>query len=88
MSGKPYPEGVRKVLALLTVEAGLNAEIEQLRPQADRLHAAIAEVAGARDAISVLLASMDIEEKGNYGFEARTGRFLSEMYRAMKAELK
>lgn len=88
MSDKPYPEGVRKVLTLLVKEDALFREIEDLRPKAERLTTACQEMGNTHAEIRELLRSMDMDAPGNTGYQARTGWFLTEMYRAMKAELK
>ena len=88
MSSLPHPEGVAEVVALLARVDALDAEIETLRPKAERFNAAQAEVETLRRRLPELLRSMDVESKGNMGWERRMGWFLAEMRRQLLPDAK
>lgn len=79
MSGKPNQEGVQTVMGLLDRIAALDAEIADLKPKYDRLRSAEVERSNAQIALAKSLQSMDLESRGNHGWEARLSWFLSEM---------
>ena len=83
MSGKPYPEGVKRAVQLIDEIEELRRTINHLEPLVAELHTAHEKFAQASKALQKLLADMDLESKGNYGFEARMGWFLFEMRRQM-----
>ncbi len=86
MSSKPYPDGVREVIALLAEIESLAAEATQLRPQVARLKEVEeqAQIAGRK--LQPLLRSMDVEAPGNWGWERRMAWFLAEMRRQLLAQ--
>lgn len=81
MSGKPNPEGVETVIRLLDEIAELDAEIAELKPKADRLRSAEVARSNVQTSLANALKGMDLESRGNHGFEARLAWFLSEMRR-------
>ena len=83
MSGKPSPDGVASVVSLLDRIAQLDAEIEELRPQAERLRTVETERANLQADVTKNLKAMDVhaEQKGNWGWESRLAWFLAEMRR-------
>lgn len=88
MSGRPYPEGVKKVLDLLTTEEKLLAEVAGLREQLvslkdveTRLEAASEKLGRTTQEIGRLLEEMDVSAPGNFGYGGRMGWFLLEMRR-------
>jgi uncharacterized protein YoxC len=89
MSGKPYPEGVAKVVELLDQQASVVLRIAELAPTVkqltDELNAAVATRNSLSVAISDLLASMDLSSQGNYGFGGRMGWFLAEFRKRILA---
>lgn len=86
MSGKPYPEGVAKVIELLDVIETLGAEMESLRRSAKRLEVVIDQRTTLIAEYGQLMRNMDVDSSGNYGFAGRAGWFLSEMRRQLAAK--
>lgn len=84
MSSKPHTEGVAEVLALLARADELDAELTALRAAAVRMRKAEEERGNVSRRLSELLRSMDLEAKGNYGWENRFGWFLAELRRQAK----
>ena len=85
MSGKPYPEGVTKILAALELQVELEAKIAELEPAVAALANARSEYAKLDKIVCELLQAMDIKDQDNYGFGGRMGWFLGEMRRQMIA---
>lgn len=86
MSGKPYPEGVSKIVKALSRCDELLVEIRELEQAEAHLQAAREEYETLSREIRLLLDSMDLQEQGNYGFGGRMGWFLAEMRRQIVAD--
>lgn len=88
MGGKPYPDGVKKVIELLDRVAAAECElpevlslIERSKVRAEDLRT---ERAVAWDEYRKLMRDMDVSSEGNHGFEARAGWFLTEIRRQIR----
>lgn len=86
MTSKPYPDGVTKVIGLLSDISDLEKEIIDLRPKAERLHDCEKAYANKQEALAKLLNDMDISalQKGNFGWQHRLSWFLQEMQRQVR----
>lgn len=87
MSGKPYLEGVTKIIESLRRCDELAAEIVEMESTTARLASARAAYNRLSEEIRILLDSMDLQAQGNYGFGGRMGWFLAEMRRQLAADL-
>ncbi len=91
MSGKPYPEGVTKVMADLSRIDTLNVMIEDLQPKAvkycEDLKKAREELAKITQEVETSLDKMDLRSQGNWGFGGRMGWFLAEMRRQITKDV-
>jgi hypothetical protein len=79
MSGKPYPEGVSKIIEALEELEKVNKHITYLTPLVDELKGAKARRNDLSVEVANLLSSMDLESQGNFGFGGRMGWFVEEM---------
>jgi len=90
MSGKPNPEGVAQVVALLDRCAACDEEIDELQERIARDTARVRTLTGNRDGAwaehLALMRQMDVDSPGNTGFERRAAWFLVEMRRQIKEE--
>ena len=90
MSGKPNPEGVKRVIDLLDSVAKLDDEIAELSARVDSDQRRINLLSGNRAEAwkehCDLMRQMDVSAEGNTGFEKRAAWFLAEMRRQLKAE--
>lgn len=88
MSGRPYPEGVQRVLVLLETEAQLVDEANRLRETIasaeKRLKSVDSEYGKANVERTKLMAQMDLAHSGNFGYEGRMSWFLRELVRQTK----
>jgi hypothetical protein len=88
MSGKPYPEGTTRVIEIVdrmnvleTEAEGLNKTIQEAQ---GKLQTANAEYRRLVEEFDKLIASMDLKEPGNMGYERRMAWFLVEIWRQAK----
>ena len=83
MSGKPYPEGVSKILDLLEQHAVVEVRINDTGPVVAKLSKELRADTELREKLSVdigdLLNKMDLASQGNFGFGGRMGWFLMQM---------
>jgi hypothetical protein len=86
MSGKPYPEGVSKIIEALEKLEGLQLRITELTPLVAELEEATARRQALSIELAALLASMDLESQGNFGFGGRMGWFVAEMRKQLLAK--
>jgi hypothetical protein len=88
MSGKPYPDGVKRVRELLNDEARLRDEAARLKRSIEeakkRLETVDGEYGRACSERTKLMAQMDLTSSGNYGYEQRMSWFLVELVRQTK----
>lgn len=86
MSGKPNPPQIaelREQLKILVDCEQRSSEIQKLIAEQRKFE----QKAGmARRRVLELMEKMDLESSGNYGYEARTCWFLTELYRQIAAE--
>src|SRR4051812_527338 len=85
MSGKPYPEGVERVITLLEHASALDVEIARLEAQTRDLDDMRKRRANIAKELRGKLQEMDLESTGHYGWENRMTWFLGEMHRRMSA---
>jgi hypothetical protein len=85
MSGKPYPEGVSRVLDALAELDTIDSRMAELAPLVQKL---TKELTDAKDRwseltveVAALLDKMDLSAQGNFGFGGRMGWFVKEMRR-------
>lgn len=83
MSGKPHPEGV-------TLAISIASEMNTLAPEIHRLREEVTKLAGLEDRYARLnaqlqkhLETMDLDTRGNFGWQARFGWFIGELVRQM-----
>ena len=88
MSGKPHPDGVKRVRELLDSEARLREEAARLertiKESKKRLEAVDGEYGRACSERTKLMAQMDLTSSGNFGYEERMSWFLVELVRQTK----
>lgn len=86
MSGKPYPAGATRAIALIDRIAQADRLIAELEPAVGLLRTATAERARAWTELTELLRRMDVESVGNAGYEGRTAWLLAEVVRQLRGD--
>lgn len=85
MSGHPNTEGVAEIFVLITQAVALEEEISILRKtihEAEyRLKVAEGEYLMTTRSIISKMETMDVVSHGNFGWERRFVRFISELYK-------
>ena len=91
MSGKPYPEGVKQVIAAIARYEVLSAKVIVLAPRVDELTKELVALQQERSKLSTFveqsLDKMDLSAQGNAGFGGRMGWFIAEARRQIIADL-
>jgi hypothetical protein len=91
VSGKPYPEGIKRLCELFEQVDERRVKLSKLVPERDDLSKQIeqlqGELADRTAIIEKVLRDMDLESPGNFGWTGRLTWAIAEMYRQLKARV-